>query len=555
MQFIKSCFTLCLLTISLFSVSQSTYLQQGSRDYILLERMEIKAQGNPNLNFSALKPFSRKVLVEEAQKLDSAKLKMSEVDRYNLQSLYMNNSEWYNGDPSVFNSKKPILKAFYKTRANFLEVNNPHFFVALNPVIQYQQMKESNNSQNVFLNSRGIVARGHINKKIGFYTYVTDNQERGPGFVQQYVDSTDAIPGAGFLKTFKTTGVDYFDARGYITFNAAKYVDIQFGYDRNFIGDGYRSLFLSDFGNSYLFLKLNTKIWKLNYQNLFMELTENSTRIGRDTLFPKKYAVMHHLSFNVNRWLNIGLFESVMFGRKDHFDFAYLNPIIFYRSIEQQLGSFDNANVGFDFKANVAKQFQFYGQLLFDEFKLSSLKTKGAYENKQAYQLGAKYIDAFGINNLDLQAEMNVVRPFVYSHYNFTSNYTSYNQPLAHPLGANFKEYIAIARYQPIPKLTLQGRIIYYQQGVDSANSNFGANIFKNNSTKTGNTFLTAKGAQTIKCVNATAWASYELKENIFIDATVLLRKYTGNNLAQAGNTSVFSLGIRMNMHRREYNW
>ena len=30
--------------------------------------------------------------------------------------------------------------------------------------------------------------------------------------------------------------------------------------------------FFSDFGNNYLFLKINTRIWKINYQNIFMEL-------------------------------------------------------------------------------------------------------------------------------------------------------------------------------------------------------------------------------------------------------------------------------------------
>ena len=77
---------------------------------------------------------------------------------------------------------------------------------------------------------------------------------------------------------------DYFDARGYITFNATKYIDIQFGYDKNFIGNGYRSLFLSDCGNSYLFLKLNTRIWKFNYQNLFMELMPQFQKSGDNLL-------------------------------------------------------------------------------------------------------------------------------------------------------------------------------------------------------------------------------------------------------------------------------
>lgn len=557
MQFIKSCLFCTALLFSLSGFSQSVFLQQGSKDYITAERIEIKSGGTENLNFSSIRPLSRKMLVEEARKADSLHILRSKTDNYNLQSLYMNNSEWFTGNTTAFNSRKPILKTLYKKQVNLLEVNEPDFFLALNPVIQYQQMKESNNSQNLFLNSRGLVARGHIAKKIGFFTYLTDNQERAPGFVQAWEDSLKAVPGAGFLKGFKGQGgYDYFDARGYITFNVAKYVDVQFGHDRNFWGDGYRSLYLSDFSNNYLFLKLNTRIWKLNYQNLFMELTENSSRLQGDTLFPKKYAVMHHLSFNAARWLRLGFFESIIFGRRDHFDFAYMNPIIFFRSVEQQLGSPDNAQVGFDFKANIAKRFQIYGQVLFDEFILKRMKVKGAYENKWALQLGGKYVDAFGISNLDLQLEGNIVRPFTYSHFTTVASYSHYNQPLAHPVGANLREVVAIARYQPISKLMLQGRIIYYQQGLDSTNTNFGSDIFKLNGTRTSNDgFALAKGAQTATCLNASFWASYEIRQNLFIELNALIRRYNGNLSRMAGDATVFSLGIRMNMNRRDYNF
>ena len=125
-------------------------------------------------------------------------------------------------------------------------------------------------------NTRGVAVRGRINNKIGFYSYITDNQERDPSYVRQWVSDRRAVPGNGLYKAFKGTGYDYFDARGYITFNVAKYVDVVFGYDKNFIGNGHRSLLLSDFPANNLFLKLNTRIWKINYQNLFMEL-----QIGR----------------------------------------------------------------------------------------------------------------------------------------------------------------------------------------------------------------------------------------------------------------------------------
>src|SRR5438270_1997002 len=209
-----------------------------------------------------------------------------------------------------------------------------------------------------------------------------------------------------------------------------------------------------------------------------MQLTVTEPR-GADRLLGKKYATIHHLDLGITKWLNVGVMEGIIFGRKDHFEFGYLNPIIFYRSIEQQNGSPDNALAGIDFKANVAHHFQFYGQILLDEFVLSELKAnRGWWGNKYGIQLGAKYIDAFHISNLDLQVEINRVRPFTYSHDDSLSNYTHYNQPLAHPVGANFQEVLAIARYQPAPKWTMEAKAIYYYQGRDTGSSDFGGNIF-----------------------------------------------------------------------------
>jgi hypothetical protein len=89
--------------------------------------------------------------------------------------------------------------------------------------------------------------------KIGFAGYITDNQERDPLYVQQFVTERKAVPGQGFYKVLKKQVTIILMPSGYLTFNAAKYIDFQFGYDKNFIGNGYRSLFLSDFSAPYLF--------------------------------------------------------------------------------------------------------------------------------------------------------------------------------------------------------------------------------------------------------------------------------------------------------------
>jgi len=573
MQIIKSLSKLLIFICPVFATAQTTYLNQGSKDLHFVDRMEIKQQTNLHLNFSAARPFSRKAIVRQAEFIDSARLgytdpntgqdkykeltdqALTSIDEYNLHSFLMNNSEWISVPRADFLSRKPILKSLYKTKTNLLEVNTRDFFLAVNPVIQFQQGKENNNSENMFVNTRGAIARGMIAHKIGFSTFITDNQERGPAFFQQQVASLRAVQGVGFYKPFKKTGYDYFDARGYITFGVTKYIDVQFGYDKNFIGNGYRSLFLSDWGNSYLFLKLNTKIWKFNYQNIFMELMPQFKKSG-DTLLDRKYAAMHHLSMNVTKWLNIGVFEGVIFGRKNRFDFQYLNPIIFYRSVEGNVGSPDNALVGIDFKANVAHRLQFYGQFLLDEFILSKIKNDPtSWVNKWGIQAGAKYLDAFGIPNLDLQFETNRVRPFTYSHGDTIANYTHYNQALAHPLGANFQEFIGIIRFQPRPRWYVNAKAIYYTQGLDSAGKNFGSNPFEDYRSRTMETGFKIGGGRKATCLNSMLQVSYEFRENLYFDLNMQYRTYKIANVPGQTKTTFISGGVRLNMFRREYDY
>ncbi len=560
MQFKQTLARLIFILFPVFAISQSTYTPFGSKEYILLDRLEILGQKDSILNFSKTKPFNRFQVMRAAMgyKQNHPGIVLSKTDEFNLRSLYLNNIEYLPDSQRIaIKSKRPI-GPFYKTPANLYEVHVKDFDLVINPIIQFQYMKESDNDEGLFLNSRGVSVRGRIANKIGFAASILDNQERDPLHVQAWEDKFQSVPGAGYYKSFKGTGYDYFDARGYFTFNVTKYIDVAFGYDRNFIGNGYRSLFLSDFGNSNLFLKLNTRIWKFNYQNLFMELQQTEPR-GPDRLLRKKYAAFHHLDVNVTKKLNIGLFEGVMFGRTDHFEFSYLNPIIFYRSIEQQNGSFDNSVAGIDFKLNILKQVQFYGQFLLDEFNLQQIKDDDTWwANKWGLQVGAKYINALGIKNLDLQLEYNRVRPFTYSHGDSVANYTHYNQPMAHPLGANFSETIGILRYQPAPKWTLLAKAMYWKQGLDTGSRSFGSNIFLPNTAppRQGDYgYVIVSGIESTTTF-LSFLLSYELKENLFIEASVTNRKFdVPANTSQSTSTTIVAFGIRWNMHQRVFEF
>ena len=547
------------LSISFVSFSQTTYVRAGGKEEWLLNRMEIKLQANNDFNLSTVKPYMRKAYVRQTEIIDSLitagsnTAAFSTIDQYNIDRFLANNTEYVMHPKESWKSKKPIWNTFFTSKGNLFEVNEKDFYLSVNPVILEQQSIEQGNDERLFVNYKGVAARGLIAQKIGFDFFLTDNQERTPLFVQDWVSRYKAVPGGGFYKSFKKTGYDFFDARGSVNWNVTKYINMQLGYDKNFIGNGYRSLFLSDFSNSYLFLKLNTRIWKINYTNLYQELFPAFIKRG-DNLLPRKYAAMHHFSINATPWLNVGLFESVVFGRKDHFDFSYLLPVIFLRSIEGENGSPDNANIGFDAKVNIAKKVQVYGQLMLDEFVLKNvLKHKDWWANKQAYQFGVKYVDAFNVSNLDLQLELNNVRPFTYAHHDSVADYSHYNQPLAHPLGANFREIVFIAKYQPLKKLYLQGKMIYYKQGTDSAGYDFGSNIFRNYEDRLRDYGYYMFQGVPATCLNLSFNASYEIKENLFIDGTMMYRKYSSSGTNNT--TKLFTIGLRWNMFRREYDY
>jgi hypothetical protein len=420
---------------------------------------------------------------------------------------------------------------------------------------------ESADSRYTYINTRGIQVHGMVDKKVGFYTFIGENQMRSPLYVRDFVKEYNVVPGEGFWKKFGDQGYDFFTATGYISFNATKHINFQFGYDRQFLGDGYRSMIMSDFSPPSLFLKINTNVWRLNYTNLFTQIYadaygQSGGSVG-NTNFPKKYLVAHRLSINIGNNVNLGVYEAVIFGREDslgnnHFELSYLNPIIFYRSIEQQNGSLDNALLGLDAKWNFLQQFSLYGQLIFDELKVGEFTgNKGWWGNKIGYQLGIKYIDVLKVNNLDLQLEYNSARPYTYSHSSIYSNYANYRQAVAHPIGANFKEFIGIVRYQPMPKLSLTGKIILTTYGLDPVNENFGKDILKDYNTRNsdeGN--FTGQGIAT-DLIFSDFTASYMIWHNTFFDAKVIYRNQESADSQFNQKSTIYSVAFRWNIAPR----
>ena len=560
--------------------AQSPYIPLNSDYYHLIDRFEIRQGQWTKGIHSSIKPYNRQAVVELTDSvIANPDYVTSPTDRFNLNYLRDDSWEWvanhdtaaplsgfYRVRPSQPGDSQdpPILKLFYTKKADAYSIQTPDLDLHINPVVfaGFAQQSLSNATDadiRPYVNTRGLELRGTIGKKLGFYTFFSDNQAAYPRYIRDYgqlygieVPGRGFAPGEGFVKAFKTGGADFISARGYITFNVLKIINVQFGHDRNFIGNGFRSLFLSDNSAPYAFLKLTTNFGRFQYTNLFAEFQNTQQSIAGNQLLPQKFAAMHHLSVNLGRRFNVGLFESEIFSR-DRVDLNYLNPIIFYRFVESYRGSADNANVGLDFKANLLNHFQFYSQLMLDEFILKELVNgRGSWTNKFAIQAGMKYIDAFGIPNLDLQGELNLARPYTYAHVDGQTNYTQYSQPLAHPLGANFIEGIGIVKYQ-MKKLTATGIFSVMKTGRDIPGHNYGSNILLDYGTRVReNGNFIGQGRNTL-ITYADLRLSYMIKHNIFIDARYLYRLQDSGYRPDRYTTNLASIALRWNLAYR--NW
>ncbi|UXP33336.1 hypothetical protein N6H18_05145 [Reichenbachiella agarivorans] len=554
---LKSLVLLAVWGCSYVVSAQSVYAPLNQDYYHLIDREEVLNRDfSPSIH-SSYKPYRRVDIVTQVDSLA--------VNANNKKYLLTDNWEHVEDGEKFAMSRKPFLKWFYRSKSDFYHVNTEMFKLKISPVLYLGLGNDSNAAARPFVNTRGLELRGSIDEKVGFYSYIGENQALFPQYVQDYTSAYGVVPNEAFWKKYGDDGaVDFFTARGYFTVQATKHIGIQFGHDKNFVGNGYRSLLLSDFSAPSTFLKIQTKIWKIQYTNLFTELVADApyTTFGSNgtEVFPKKFLTAHHLSINLTDNFNVGVFEAIMFHRGDStssaFEWNYLNPIIFYRSIEQFTGSPDNALFGMDFKWNVIRGVQLYGQGLLDEMVIGELKSgEGWWGNKYSLQLGAKYINVLGVKNLDLQAEYNLSRPFTYAHESIFTNYAHYRQPLAHPLGANFKELVVIARYQPVKYLFLSGKVISTLYGTDPAGANYGGDVLKDYTTRVsdyGNEIGQGIGNRVLF---VDLMASYMLRQNLFIDLRHIYRNQESDDRTLDQTTNYTSVALRLNIAARDHSF
>lgn len=359
-----------------------------------------------------------------------------------------------------FITDDPLIDKIFFDHLIHIKSKRDKYEFKVDPLLNFEFGKaeyDTAKAQRISTNTRGFIVSGSIGKDFYFETMFAENQSQFPIYISHYNNQTNIVPGQGRYKVFKTTGYDYAFSSGFLSYQVFKKLNIQLGHGKQKIGNGYRSLLLSDNAFNYPYLRVTSE-WmkgKLQYTNIYavlMNLTTGGAITPKFTepLFQKKAVAFQYLSYNVNKRINIGLFQGMIWNAADsmnrqHLDWQYFNPVIFSNLGFYGLNNKNNIVIGATANIKITNKISVYGQFMGDDF--SNVTKLG---NAFGYQVGAKYFDAFKLKNLMLQVEYNDVTEGSYNSPFGTfgnQSYSHYSQNLAYTPGYG-QELILLGDYK-----------------------------------------------------------------------------------------------------------
>ena len=447
---------------------------------------------------------------------------------------------------------------FYEDNIYDKGYNNRKVYVSINPIFNIGFGYDLSTKKALSYRMVGLELLANIGKKVTIYTSFLNTVGKFPTYVNIYNLQTGAVPGEGNVRKPGTGSLDFSSINAYVSYSPVKQFNVQVGNGKHFIGDGYRSLFLSDNSYTYPYLQLTANVWRIKYTSIYAEMIDNIRNFNDfGQGFPRKLATFNYLSVDAAKFLQIGIFEGITWRRttakgNNFFDYNFLNPLIGVRAFQKKLEPNTTKIYGVNLKVTCPKYITFYGQFMFNKFG-----KRNTSDSRMGWQAGAKYFDVAGVKNLNFQIEYNSVRPYSYQGEDSAIGYSHYNQSLGHPMGANFNELLVMVNYQ-YKRFYTSYKMSYTQTATDTAlNQNFGNNILDIASAATTKNNVKIQNGFAYNVIDHDIRAGYIInpKLNMVIEGKLQFRKYTSKlEGATSFKSNSFMISFATNIFNRYYD-
>ncbi|MBN2668903.1 MAG: hypothetical protein JXR60_06725 [Bacteroidales bacterium] len=377
-------------------------------------------------------------------------LSIKPIIKSDLSDFFRVDSVWYKlprDQKLISKFKHPVWWKKLRTD-DLIHYAHPNLSININPIINFS-IGKSGDTQSLMVNTRGFDLYGSLGKHIYFVSGFYENQAFFPTYYSQFVKDNRVVPGQGRMRIYKDRGFDYSQSYGFVFYKPVKAFGLQIGHGKTYIGDGYRSVIMSDESFNMPYFKLVTTLSKFRITHQFNLYQNARNEDGNTEIHNRRYGSTISLSYIMSRFAEFSLIESIVWKGKqeNHYmpSLVAYSPLPFTNTIAYGMDyPTANALIGVNLRFKISKGVVAYGQWLADG------------EKKQAYQVGLKL---YNIGKLPLFAriELNHVDEAVYTSSDYQS-YVNYNQFIAHPLGNDFDEIIGELNTE-LKDFTLQYRI------------------------------------------------------------------------------------------------
>ncbi len=254
---------------------------------------------------------------------------------------------------------------------------------------------------------------------------------------------------------FTKFGLDALHQQAYVRYSDSRF-DFTFG--RDYLSWGYGNngtvlisttpgaLDLASLFVSTHVVKFNWFVAQLNQMPEFTNDTTKYSPVGGQGNPPmaNRYLTGSRFEFNIGDKVYLGAYQAGVFGGPNApLDLELINPLRLTYENEANSGKDVNAFLGADISVFWPKDFNFYGDLMIDDWQVDHKTVGDLKPNLYSFDLGfhaANILSGFGISGTDANLQYMMVRNRVYNEYNWASfeKLMLRNYPIATPYGDDF---------------------------------------------------------------------------------------------------------------------
>ncbi len=433
-----------LVSTSQKSICQIENVPVNNQVYEYLDRMGVK--GILPFYSNTMIPLSRQDVAELLQKIDAQRVILNATEMeylYKFKQEFIHEIDPLREEPAIL-LDGGFMEDFISDNEKYLYSyvdSSVTFYSEFIGEFQYKKIGGDTYGSSYYgFEEHGGRLRGTVKNRLGYYLQATNgtffgNRELGL--------SERRFQGNVKFRDLKTNNFDFTEAYLRADLN---WFNLQFGREKSQLGTGYSDrLMLSTNAPVFDFVKMDFHYKSFRFVFFQGSLVRDS--VDKHITDKNKYIALHRGQFSLFNLMNIGISEMVIYNRTS-LDFAYLNPINFYKSSEHSLQDRDNVILNFDIEVFPFTNYKFYGTWLIDDIDFSKMGT-GWWGNEFGWQGGMYLAEIAGTPNLDLVFEYTRIEPYVYSNRVEGNSYTHNSISLGHYLEPNSDEWFIQLRYFP----------------------------------------------------------------------------------------------------------